>query len=372
MANINSKNTKAQIYAAYQELEQTKAKLEEQLKQAEMKAKQAAKQTSSVETKQSITPPEIISKTVTKPMEKINSNQYKITDIITNLEQLQIGFSSAVSQLSEQMITEATTLEELQEEIKTETEELEELHDLTEFEENTLPTLIDTYDESKKNFSEEFTKQKETLEQELEDLVKAWQKEQENKQRELKERNKNQEKTKQRDEKEYQYNLELQRQIDQEEYQQNIDQLYKDLEETRKQLEKQWEEREKTIADKEKEYAEAKQKVEEFEKELEAKIKKGKEEGKGIGYYQAKVKADLRSKEIEGETGNYQLKIQALESTILKNETRLTELSKQLDSSLKQVQDLAVKAIEGSSNRQSLDAMKEIALEQAKTQQKGK
>ena len=84
------------------------------------------------------------------------------------------------------------------------------------------------------------------------------------------------------------------------------------------------------------------------------------------------MKADLRIKEIDGEKQNYQLRIQALEQTIETQEARINKLSQQLDAAQKQVQDLAVKAIEGASNRKSFEAMKEIAMEQAKTQQKGK
>ena len=368
MTRVNAKNTKAQILDAYQELEQEKSELEAKLKAAETKAKTTSTKVTSIENKKPVSQPQ------SPPQTKLdlNSHQYNITQIIQSLEQLQVGFGSAVSQLSEHLITEASSLEKLQEEIKEETEQLQELHDLDEIEENTLETLIYTYEESQKSLSEEFSQQQETLGQELEDLRKAWQKEQENKRRELQERNENYAKTKQRDEEEYQYNLQLQRQLDREGHEQNISQLYKELEEARKEQEKQWQEREKTITDKEKEYAEAKEKVEKFEAELEAKIKKGKEEGKGIGHYQARVKADLRSKEIQGETQNYQLRIQALEATIANNDLRLAKLSQQLDASLKQVQDLAVKAIEGASNRNSFDAMKEIALEQAKNQQKGK
>jgi hypothetical protein len=47
-------------------------------------------------------------------------------------------------------------------------------------------------------------------------------------------------------------------------------------------------------------------------------------------------------------------------------------LAKQLESALKQVQDLAVKAIEGAANINSYQAVKEIAIEQAKTQMKNK
>ena len=95
-------------------------------------------------------------------------------------------------------------------------------------------------------------------------------------------------------------------------------------------------------------------------------------EGKGIGNYQAKIKLDLRIKEIEGEKQNYELRILALEETIKNQEIRRQSLSQQLESSLKQVQDLAVKAIEGTSNRNSFEAMKEIAMEQAKNQPKSK
>ena len=64
--------------------------------------------------------------------------------------------------------------------------------------------------------------------------------------------------------------------------------------------------------------------------------------------------------------------MQSLEQTINNQEGRIQNLSKQLESALKQVQDLAVKAIEGTANVNSYQAIKEIALEQAKTQAKNK
>jgi hypothetical protein len=369
---INSKSTKAEILAAFQELEQEKSNLE---KQVELAKKQSQVQQKTVEVPKNIVTNTPV-KSVTKSPENSSLNSMNkinnIEQVIQNLEQLQVGFGSAVSQLSEQLITEASSLEKLENNIQLELNQLQELHDLDTIEDETLNTLLTTYDESTKNLFNEYNQTQETLGQELDTVKKEWLKEQENKQREIRLRNDNYSKNKQRENEEYQYNLTLTRQLDQDTYQQELNQLYKALEETRQQQEKLWQNREKDINDKEKEYAIAKQKVEEFEAKLETEIKKAKEEGKGIGNYQAKVKTDLRQKEIEGETQNYQLRIQALESTILSNENRLNNLTQQLDSALKQVQDLAVKAIEGASNRNSLEAMKEIALEQAKNQQKGK
>ncbi len=162
----------------------------------------------------------------------------------------------------------------------------------------------------------------------------------------------------------------LQRKLSDEEYEQEKKRLYQELEEFQKTQEKQWAEREKAIAERETQFSELKTKVEAMPKELEAAIKRTKEEGKGIAYGQAKVKADLLAKEIEGSKRNYELRIQSLQETIDTQNFRIQNLSKQLDAALKQVQDLAVKAIEGSSNLNSFQAMKEIALEQAKNQNK--
>ena len=86
----------------------------------------------------------------------------------------------------------------------------------------------------------------------------------------------------------------------------------------------------------------------------------------------AKIAADLRNKELDGFKHVYALRIQALEQTIKTNEERIQTLSQQLAAALQQVQDLAVKAIEGSSNIQSFEAFKSLAMEQAKNQIKGK
>ncbi|MGI0480981.1 hypothetical protein ACN4EE_09325 [Geminocystis sp. CENA526] len=369
---INSKSTKAQILEAYEELQQQKAKLEQEITLAK---KQAQVQQKAVESATKIVnnPINNQEKVNSKPVENIPiKSMNNIEQVIESLEKLQVGFGSAVSQLSEQLITEASSLEKLETDIDLEVNHLQELHDLETIEDDTLVNLLTTYEESQTTFSDEYNQRLETLQEELLTAQKEWAKEQENKQREIKQRNEISAKNKQRDNEEYSYNLQLNRQLDRENYEQELTQLYKDLEEAKKQQEKIWEEREKAISDKEKEYQEAKQKVAEFEQKLENEVKKAKDEGKGIGTYQAKVKADLRQKEIDGETQNYQLRIQALESTILSNENRINSLSQQLDSALKQVQDLAIKAIEGTSNRNSFEAMKEVALEQAKNQQKGK
>lgn len=351
---INSKSTKAQILEAFDQLKKEKQVLESELKQSQKQPKTPAVQPQPIK------------------QASQNNSTANLDQTLTNLEQLKLSFGGTVSKLSEQLIKEATALAELQTTLSQEKQQLNELYELESITDDTLGELITSYQESAKTFQNELNEQKDTLLQEIQDLRKAWEKAKATHQREIKERDENYQKTKAREAEEYQYNLDLELSLSEEEFQQNQKDLYRELDEIREQQEKAWKEREENISEQEKKYAELKQKVEAFAAELEAKKQKGKEEGKGIGYYQAKIKADLRQKEIEGEKQNYQLRIQSLQENVNSQQARIESLSKQLDSAIKQVQDLAVKAIEGTSNRNSFDAIKEIAIEQAKNQQKNK
>ncbi|MBD2353487.1 hypothetical protein H6G41_02425 [Tolypothrix sp. FACHB-123] len=355
------KSTKAEILQAYEELAKEAASVKTQLNQV-LKENQSLSQSSSKDK------PKIEPKTT---MNQPSTVQQKMNYTIESLAKIQLGFGSAANELSEQLTTQASKLGEIRENVEKEVQELKQLHNL-EITADILDNLIASYEDNSKNYQEEFSQQKEVLFQELDEQRKTWLKEQDENHRLVKERDENLKKTRQRDEAEYKYNLELQRKLTQDEYEQQQKGLNKQLEEFQQETEKAWAEKEKTIAEREKQFEESKAKVEAFPKEKETAIKKATEEGKGIAYYQAKVKSDLYNKEVEGQKRFYEQRLQSLEQTISNQDNRLENLSKQLESALKQVQDLAVKAIEGTANVNSYQAIKEIALEQAKSQVKNK
>ncbi len=355
----SEKSTKAEILTAFDELLKEKKTLEAQLV-AGVSEKQPEPKPNG---KQSSTP-----EVMTKPAQL---EPQKIDNILEGLTKLQLNFGGAVSDLSEKLTLEALNLQEVRQTVASEVEQLESLHSL-QVTEGSLDTLIEQYGESQKAFNTELSQRREIVEQESSLAKKTWMKEQEEYKRLLKERNETQSKTRQRDLKEYTYNLHLQRKLEGDEFEQERKRLNQELEEYQQTQEKQWAEREKGIAEREKEFEDLKVKVEAFPKDLEAAIKRAKEEGKGIAHYQAKIKADLAAKDVEGGKRFYELRVQSLQETIQNQEARIGNLSKQLESALKQVQDLAVKAIEGASSANSFQAMREIAIEQAKTQMKNK
>lgn len=354
----NSKNTKAEILESYEELWKERKELESKLKQLQKEVKNNGASPNSQHSG-------IVSK-------KLSTASDKMTATMDCLVELQVGFGGAVSELSEKLTTEAAKLQELRQAVAEEIQQLEALYDLDEIEEDTLDDLIETYEENSKTFEAELSQQREELEQEIQDLRQAWQKEQAEHQQAIKERNEDYERSRKREEQEYKYDLELRRNLDQDAYEQQQKTLYKELEEANQAQQQQWQEREKAIAQQEQRFDELKSKVDAFDQEKEAAVKKAKEQGKAIANNQVKVKADLQQLEIDGQKRFYDLRIESLQETIENQEARIHNLSQQLDAALKQVQDLAVKAIEGTSNSNSYQALKEIALEQAKGQTKTK
>ncbi len=353
---VTSKSTKIEILKAYNDLLQEKEQLEARVQQL-IKEKQAAvKGVSKTPEKARVAEPPAAPST--------------LDQIIATLSVLQPGFGDAVSELSSKLIAEASKLSELRRSVREEMQQLETLHGL-EVTDDTLDQVIQEYTEKSTTFESEAKERQETFEQEMTEKRKGWHKEQEEHARFVKERDETTRKTEQREAAEYKYDLELQRKLGKDQYGQQQEQLKKALTDFEDAKQREWAVREKQLAEQEKEFAELQARVEKFPKELEAAVKKAKEGASAITRRQIKVKADLRAKEAEGDRRVYELKTQSLEEAIKQQQQQISSLSTQLDSAVKQAKDMAVKAIEGASNVSSLKAVREIALEQAKTVQKG-
>ena len=347
---VSSKNTKAEILEAYNALIEENQELQGKIEQlSKVKERIAARKPQMEEA---------------KPLAEVVTGG-TINDVIGGLGHLQASFGSAISELSAKLTTEATKLEELRQTVDAETKQLEELHGL-EIMENTLDELIQKYIGKSERFEGEMNQKVQAFEQEMNEKRKAWQNEQEEHARFIKERNESLKKARQREAAEYKYELERTRKQDADDYEQNKKRLNEELEELAQEKEKEWQEREKAITEQEQLFEEYKEKVGAFPKELDAAVRRTAEENRKLVESEAKIQVDLRAKEVEGEKRIYELRISSLEETIKKQGTQIESLSKQLNEVLKQGQDLAVKALEGASSAGTYQAVREIALEQAK------
>jgi len=77
----------------------------------------------------------------------------------------------------------------------------------------------------------------------------------------------------------------------------------------------------------------------------------------------------LLKKEAETEKRLSIMPVKTLEETIARQSAQIVALQKQVDEAKQQVQDIAVKAIEGASGAKALAHINQIAMEQAKRPQ---
>ncbi|NMG58910.1 hypothetical protein E1H12_10375 [Geitlerinema sp. P-1104] len=352
---LTNRNTKAEILAAYDALVQEKKQVETQLKQA----RRSPVPELSPEPSPASDPAPAVAPTASVIGESETP--------ITQLKQVRFQFGGFVHQLSQALSQEASQFAEVSGAIQAEQQRLRELYEIESIDETTLRQLVDTYLQESKQFADEFAQEQERLQNELEQQQRDWLKEQEEWQRCWDEEQQHFEKTWQREEQDYTYQQTQQQQQEEDEYQQQQQQQYRRLGEMREEQEQVWQDQEAALAAREAEFADLSQKVEQFPHQRDEQIETGKRQGEAIANHQVKAALDLRQQEIEGQKQRYDLRIEGLERTIGDRQQQLQTLSLQLQATLEQVQELAVKAIEGNANRDSIEAVKEIALEQAKT-----
>ncbi|MCA9635533.1 MAG: hypothetical protein KC420_05800 [Myxococcales bacterium] len=297
--------------------------------------------------------------------------EVSIGDIIAALNGLRGRFGDASRTLQQKLISEATTLGELRAAIAEDIAYVKSLHGI-DASEGTLDELLKSYSETAKAGDEELSASKKTSDAALEEQRLAWKKEQEERARASKEEKESLKKSRAREAAEHDYEVKQRRAADDDAKAQARKAFEAELTGLREAAEIAWGAREKAIGEREKELSDLRAKKEAHPKALEAAVKKAEEEGTWTARKQAKVAADLQAKENEGKRRVFELRIQSHEATIKKQAAQIENLTKQLATALKQAQDLAVKAIEGASNATSFEAIKSIAMEQAKNSNKGK
>lgn len=352
---FTNRSTKQEILKAYNELAK-------ELKQAQGQASAGSPALSS---------PSSSSASDDSEEHPVTQGPANIDAILRDLVGIRARLGESVGGLQQQLLGEATRLDALHTEIAGHIVHLRELHGI-EVHEDTLRELVRKYQDTQKTADEVHAQRKQAAEVELEATKAAWKKEQEEHARTAKESEEASARGRKRAADEYNYDLERSHKADADALAQAKKLQQAELDALKEQSDRAWAEREKELAAREKEYADLKAKAGSFQKDLEAAIQKAEAEGTGIAKRQAKLASDLAQKENDGKRRVYELRVHGLEEQIQKQNDQLTELGKQLATALKQTQDLALKAIDGASNSTSFAAVKEIALEQAKTAQKAK
>jgi colicin import membrane protein len=274
--------------------------------------------------------------------------------IAKKLSDLNVEISRTLSSLSEKMNGEVGLLRSLKDAVALESKELHRLHRI-DIAATSIDQLVADYQEKRAS-----------LEKDLLNARQEWAKETEEKKQQEAEYAETLKKTRSRETEDYEYKKALERKKLQDRFDEEYRLKEKQNREAQENLEKCWKEREAALKGREEELAALKKEVEQFQGRLATECAKAaKEAAKEVeAKYNQEIERLKRDLLVEKQIGELKLKQQ--QESLANQQAQMNSLQAQLDEAKRQVQDIAVKAIEGASGAKALSQINQIAMEQAK------
>ncbi len=277
-----------------------------------------------------------------------------VEKVVNRISGLSLEVSKALSQVSDDLIQEVNRLAAVREAVALEQKEIERVHKI-----DVAATALD-------QLVQDYGRQKEHLEAEIATQRAAWQEEARQAERGRKEQEETLKKQRQREIDDYEYRKALERKKAQDKYEEEIKLQEKANKEKQEALEKSWRDREAALKAAEEELQRLRKDAEEFPARLRQEAERAAAEAARATEQKLSQQTLLLSKESEAEKRLAELHIKTLEESLVHRSAQMAALEKQLEEAKRQVQEIAVKAIEGASGARALSHINEIAMEQAK------
>jgi hypothetical protein len=280
------------------------------------------------------------------------------------LAELKLSLVKSLEELEENLLSEHKKLSILQQAIALQNKELADIHEIK-VNSDTLAALLFAHKEKSVAFDKDMKERQQAFEQEM--LLKRnhWKKEQDDLEMARKEQEALTKKMRQREEEEYSYHRDLSRKKEKDQYESETQKLNEELTLKRISLDKEFAAREAIISAQEQEFNKLKEAAEKFPTDL---LQATQETEKNITErlkFKYDYETQLAQKEMEGERKLYQQMITALEAKVANLEAQTRQLMDKSNQANLQVQDIAVKAIEGASRQRYFTGFSEKAAEAA-------
>ncbi len=287
--------------------------------------------------------------------------------IVQEVSTLKLEIGGLLGQLSDRLEEEVGKYRQVRQAVEAKEEELQEIYEI-EKSALSLAALIEAQHQKRQQTEAELAARKEELTWEIETLRAGWEKEKKVHEAEIKARDADERKRREREKEEYLYAFQREQQLAREQFEDEKARLEREITFRREQMERELADREKAIVEQETELNELRKQVSAFPKELQAAVSKAVKEAVQSLESEAKNREELLKKEFDGERNVLNTRIESLEKTVTEQNEQIAKLSQQVEKAYGQVQDIAIKAIEGTSHSQPLTNLQQLMAEQARKQ----
>jgi colicin import membrane protein len=277
-----------------------------------------------------------------------------VDGVVEQISRLGLEISRSLGGISEKLVEEVNRLAALRSAVLLERQEMERLHKI-----DVAATALD-------QMVLDFQRQKEELEGEIAAQKAAWEESTQTAERERKEQEEALKKQRQREIDEYEYKKNLERKRAQDKYEEEQRLLEKKNQEKQEALQKNWAQREAALREQEEELARLRKEATEFPSRIQREVEQAAAQAAKDAKARAEQELVLAKREAEAEKRIAELRIKTLEEAAVRQTAQIADMQRQVDEAKKQVQEIAVRAIEGASGAKTLAHVNEIAMEQAK------
>jgi len=278
-----------------------------------------------------------------------------VETVVQRISSLGLEISKALSEVSARLAEEVDRLAAVREAVAIERKELERLHKI-----DVAATALD-------QMVQDYVREKERLEAEIAARRTSWEEEIRTTERERREQEESLKKQRQREIDEYEYKKALERKKAQDKYEEDLRLLERKNKEKQEALEKDWQQREAALKEGEQELLALRKEVAEFPARLRAEVDQAVAQALRATEAKSQQEIVLLKRDAESEKRLADLRVETFEELVARQATQIAALQKQLDEAKQQVQDIALKAIEGASGAKALAHVNQIAMEQAKS-----
>jgi hypothetical protein len=286
-------------------------------------------------------------------------------DVVRSIGEMKSTIARTLGQLADRLEEEIGKYSQIRRAIAAKDAELKEIYEI-ERSASTLLAILETQRQQQEDLEREFQTEKEQLESEIAATRAEWEKERKEREQEIKERDAAEQKRRQREAEEYKYSTAREQQLAQDRLKDALAKGEKELSERKTQLEREWAEREKALAASEEELTQLRTRAAGFAEELKAASNQVAADTTARLEQQHRAEDELLRQQLEGEKNVLTAKVASLERTVKDQAEQLARLQEQAEKAYAQVQEIAVRAIEGSANAKQLAHLQQLLADQAR------
>jgi hypothetical protein len=285
--------------------------------------------------------------------------------VVRLISELKSTMARTLTQISDRLEEEIGKYSQVCRAIVAKESELQEIYEIQRSA-STLLAFLETHERKQEEMERDFQTRKEQLDREIETTQVEWEKERKQHEQEIKERDAAEQKRRQREQEEYKYAFAREQQLARDQAADEMAAAQKEWAQRKSQLEREWDDREKAMAEREQELVDLRARAAGFAEELKSATEHATAEAAQRVQQQHQGAQELLRRELEGEKNVLATKIAALERTVQEQAEQLSRLQQQAEKAHSQVQEIAVRAIEGSASAKQLAHLQQLLAEQVR------